>query len=158
MSWLNQASAGNGAVASRFNSSALRRAAPEMRRWAPKRIRKLKQISFAGITAVTVCGCGQPRQQSGTFKFADVTRTNQFQLLTTAWSGVGGDLPSGLNLKVTGHLDGTAYFAFSQWDTQRVSGDVNWSIGKDWFETNCLFRYYPESVKAGGLTVSYHFH
>jgi hypothetical protein len=70
---------------------------------------------------------------------------------------VRGDLPSGLRLEVTGHLDGTAYIAFSQWDTQKFSGDVKWQIGKDWFETNCLFRYYPESVKAGRLTVRYQF-
>lgn len=116
-----------------------------------------KQICFVGVTAVALCGCGRVGQTSGTVEIADVKRTNQFHLVTTAWSGLRGDLPSGLTLEVTGHLVGTARIAFSQWDTQKLSGDVAWRIGKDWFETNCLFRYYPESVTSGRLTVRYQF-
>ncbi len=87
----------------------------------------------------------------------DVTKTNHLDLVATHWSGVGGHLPSGLELYVSGHIDGTAYVSFTLWETQRLSGDVQWRIGKDWFETNCVFHYYPENVQGGSLAVRYRF-
>ena len=47
-------------------------------------MRTLKLLCLAGIAAVTLCGCGQLGQTSGTIEIADVTKTNQYQLQTAA--------------------------------------------------------------------------
>jgi hypothetical protein len=111
-------------------------------------------ISVQAFVLTLLSGCGQ---KSGTVMIADVTRTNEFQLVTTAWSGVRGDLPSGLSVEVNGQIEGTAYIAIEQMETQRVSGAVRWRIGGDWFRTNCVFRYQPENVKIGWVTVKFRF-
>ncbi len=116
-----------------------------------------RHLWILGIGTLMAYGCARPDRTSGTLEIADATKTNVFQLVTSGWSGLHGDLPSGLHLELTGHLDGTASIVFSQWETQKISGAVNWRIGKDWFETNCLFRYYPEDVKSGRLILKYQF-
>lgn len=59
-------------------------------------------------------------------------------------------------LHVTGQLDGTGYISGpSVWPTQALSGVVDWRIGHDYFETNCVIHYTPGSAKSGKLRVEY---
>ena len=97
-------------------------------------------------------GCGGSR--SGSVRIADVTKTNSISL-TSSYSGVGGDGPSGITLHIHGQIDGSAYVYASNWETTKLSGTVEWRIYHDWFQTNCVLHYIPESVRSGELTVDY---
>ena len=100
-------------------------------------------------------GCGGSRR--GSVRITDVTKTNSIPL-TSGWSGIGGNLPSGITLHLRGRIDGSARVWAGNWETTRLSGTVAWRVYHDWYETNCVLHYLPESVKSGELTVDYRFH
>ena len=107
------------------------------------------------VCSVALLGCGGSR--SGSVRIADVTKTNSISL-TSGYSGVGGDLPSGITLHVHGQIDGSAYVYAGNWETTKLSGTVEWRIYHDWFQTNFVLHYVPESVRSGELTVDYTIH
>ena len=108
------------------------------------------------VCAVVLIGCGRG-SRSGSVPIADVTKTNALNLVSD-YSGVAGDVPSGITLHVHGRLDGTAYVFAGNWETTKLSGTVEWRIYHDWFQTNCVLHYVPESVRSGELTVDYTIH
>ena len=106
------------------------------------------RILLIFLSLVTLLGC----KGRGTIAVSDVTATNTFTLTSR-----GGSI-SGLTLHVRGHLDGTGYIYAGNWDTQALSGAVDWTIYHDWFETNCVLHYDPLGVHTGTLTIQYEFH
>jgi len=68
--------------------------------------------------------------------------------------------PSGVTLRVRGHIDGTAIITTveDQWPPQKLGGDVDWAVYKDWFQSTCAFDYAPTGVTAGHLTLELTFH
>jgi hypothetical protein len=108
---------------------------------------------FLVVCAVALVGC-KAGSRSGSVPITDVTKTNAL-ILVSDYSGVAGDVPSGIALHVQGRLDGTAYVYAGNWETTRLSGVVNWRIYHDWFQTNCVLHYVPVSVQSGELTVDY---
>ena len=103
--------------------------------------------------AIVLVGCDRG-SRSGSVRIADVTKTNALNLVSD-YSGVAGDLPSGISLHVHGRLDGSAYVFAGNWATTKLSGPVEWRTSHDWFQTNCVLHYVPESVRSGELTVDY---
>jgi hypothetical protein len=101
-------------------------------------------------------GCSRGSRR-GSVRIVDVTKTNALNLVSD-YSGVAGDLPSGISLHVHGRLDGTAYVSAGNWETTKLSGIVDWRIYHDWFQTNCVLHYVPESVDSGKLTLDYTIH
>ncbi len=107
------------------------------------------------VCALMLLSCGCSRTSS--VRIPDVTKSNALNLVS-GYSGMGGDLPSGITLHVHGHIDGSASFFARGWETTKLSGTVEWRIYHDWFQTNCVVHYVPESVRSGELTVDYTFH
>ena len=108
-------------------------------------------LFVACVVALVGCKRGS---RSGSVSIADVTKTNVLSLVSD-YSGVAGDVPSGITLHFSGRLVGTAYVYAGNWETTRLSGTVEWGIYHDWFQTNCALHYVPESVQSGQLTVDY---
>jgi hypothetical protein len=115
------------------------------------------RISFSLLIACSVAlvGCGGSR--SGSVRIADVTKSNSINL-TSGYSGVGSDLPSGITLHVHGQIDGSAYIHADNWEPTKLNGTVEWRIYHDWFKSNCVLHYKPDSVRSGELTVNYTIH
>ena len=65
---------------------------------------------------------------------------------------------SGITLHIHGQIDGDAVFSTSGWETQRLSGKVDYKIYHDWFQPKCNLHYQPQKVTSGVLTVEYKFH
>jgi hypothetical protein len=103
-------------------------------------------LSLLGL--VTLFGCSD----RGTVSVPDVTATNAFTL-----NSRGGSI-SGLTLHVRGHLNGTGYIHAANWETQALSGTIDWKIYHDWFYKSCTLEYRPEGVHAGSVTIDYEFH
>ena len=102
----------------------------------------------AGSLLVILLGCSD----RGAVVVSDVAATNDFTLKSR------GRLISGLALHVRGQLDGTGYIYAANWETQALSGTIDWKIYHDWFEKNCTLHYRPEGVRTGSVTIEYEFH
>jgi len=69
----------------------------------------------------------------------------------------------GLNIEITGHLDGTAYLCFRQESDEHSEtifldkGKIKHQLMIDWKTTACLMDYYPVNVESGDLLVRYRF-
>ncbi len=111
-------------------------------------------ILLLAVCSAVLLGCGS---RSGSVRIADVTKTNSLNL-TSGYSGIDGDVPSGITVHVHGQIDGEAYVYAGNWETTKLSGTVEWRIYHDWFQTNCVLHYVPESVRSGELTVDYRIH
>lgn len=99
-------------------------------------------------------GCSK---RSGTVRVADATQSNVFTLMS-GYSGIRGQLPSGITLHVHGQLAGTGYVFGVYSLTQGFNGAVDWRIYQDFFETSCTIRYVPVRVTSGRLNIDYQFH
>ena len=83
---------------------------------------------------------------------SDATQTNALRL-TCSRQNV-----SGLTLHVRGYLDGTGHVFAGNWETQALSGTVDWKIYHDWFQPSCTLHYHPVNVRRGSLSIEYEFH
>ena len=111
-------------------------------------MRTISAIILVSIFAVLVCSCGRR-----SVVIPDVTAGFSTNLTTTVtYKHV-----DTIGLHVRGQLDGTGYIFSASWPTQALSGVVDWRIGHDWFETNCVIQYAPGRVKSGNLTIDYWF-
>jgi hypothetical protein len=109
--------------------------------------------AFLVVCAFALIGC-KWRSRSGSVPISDVTSTNLLNLVSDDSRG----LPSGITLHIHGDLDGTAYVFAEDWETSKLSGAVESRIYHDWFQTNSVLHYVPESVRSGELTVDYTIH
>ena len=85
---------------------------------------------------------------------ADCSRSQRIVFQTS------GMYPSGVTVRVRGHIDGTATLTTveDRWPPQQISGDVDWSVYHDWFYSTCTFEYSPANVASGRLKVELKFH
>ena len=67
----------------------------------------------------------------------------------------------GLNLLITGSIDGQASFSLMQdgkpYRTAEVTGDFNIKWGNDWYSETAEIKYSPKNVKAGSGVINYRF-
>jgi hypothetical protein len=101
------------------------------------------------LAALLVCGCGKRR----TAEVAEVTKASVVTLTAPADRR----LVHGISLRFRGHLDGMAIVSGTNIQTQRLTGDFDVSTGGDWYSTNCVLQYSPESVRSGTVTIEYDF-
>lgn len=96
-----------------------------------------------------VSGCGK-RQ---TAQVADVTKASVVTLTAPA------DRPlvHGITLRFRGHLDGVATVSGTNVQTQKLTGDFDVRTDGDWYSTNCVLQYSPESVRTGTVSIEYEF-
>ena len=71
--------------------------------------------------------------------------------------GCGESLPHGLEICVTGELDGNATIVTPLGEVALSSGPIETSIAGDFYETTATIEYCPENVSDGHLTISYRF-
>ena len=101
------------------------------------------------LAALLVSGCGK-RQ---TVEVADVTKAS----VVTLTAPPDRPLVHGISLRFRGHLDGVATVSGTNVQTQRLTGDFDVSTGGDWYSTNCVLHYSPESVRSGTVIIDYEF-
>lgn len=71
----------------------------------------------------------------------------------------------GINILITGYIDGTATIRRSYEDKRMktpeppvvIKGKVNLRLGGDWYADKCLITYEPSNVKSGRLQIKYAF-
>jgi hypothetical protein len=91
------------------------------------------------------------RTQTLTIYVKDVTKKSDITLTSPSIN------VSGLNLHVTGEINGQAYIFAGNWEKKKLSGRVDWGIYHDWFEPTCVLQYEPVSVTSGNLRIDYTF-
>ena len=114
---------------------------------AARRVRTISTLLL--FVALLVSGCGK-RQ---TVQVADATKASDVTLTSPA------DRPlvHGISLRFHGHLDGVATVSGTNVQTQRLTGDFDVKTGGDWYSTNCVLHYSPESVRSGTVIIDYEF-
>lgn len=101
-------------------------------------------------------GCG--RYETKQVVIQDVTKPQLIALSTTAYSGVNGDLPTCIEVRIFGEIDGVAFVHVSGWGTNKLNGTVDWKKQADWAHTNCVIDYAPMGVRSGNLKIKYGFY
>ena len=65
---------------------------------------------------------------------------------------------SGLSVRITGDINGTAEVSVAHYPVERLSGKVDWMCGGDFFTNECLMEYKALGPVSGTLTVHYKFY
>ena len=107
-------------------------------------------IRLIGIALIACCTTGCSRKRVTTIP--DPTKPT----VVTLTGGNGS--PSGVSIRITGEIDGTAEVYAGNWDRKKLSGVVDWQIYHDWFEPTCDLHYEPSGVSSGSLTIEYTIH
>ena len=58
-----------------------------------------------------------------------------------------------LDVIVTGEIDGAAEMLIDGEDPVKLSGNVQYERGGDWYDSDCRIRYEPTKVKSGHLKI-----
>jgi hypothetical protein len=110
----------------------------------------MKKIIFLGAFIVAILSaCSRPAE---VIQIADVTQPTILNLNSTSKN------VSGISLRLRGQIDGSAVLSASNWETQRLSGKVDYQGYHDRFHAECDLQYQPMKVTSGALTVEYKFH
>ena len=62
-----------------------------------------------------------------------------------------------LSLWVTGRVYGEAELKVGDWPPQRLAGEVDWKIEREWSEPFCRINYEPVGAATGQLQIRYRF-
>jgi hypothetical protein len=107
-------------------------------------------LGFGLIVLLSLPAC--TRKHS--VQIANVTQTNTVRMVSRY-----GEFVSGVSLRLTGKLEGTALFFLPNGETQKLSGVIDCKFMQNLStSSNCVLRYAPQDVKGGKLTVEYQFH
>jgi hypothetical protein len=66
--------------------------------------------------------------------------------------------PTGVTLRVQGHIDGVASVFVENWPPLVLSGDIDLKIYHDHFHSDIKIEYLPQNVANGRLTFDIRFH
>ncbi len=113
----------------------------------------MKKI-FLFIFLAVVVGCSQGKQ---THSIADVSKSETIVLnKLSSQSNI-----HGISIVGKGHLDGSSEIVLilngKSYKVERLSGDVNFKWGGDWYSDSVNIEYKPSSVKNGHLKLQYIF-
>ena len=111
-------------------------------RW-PRLAACMRRFFAPTVAVLTLLLTGCERTQSR--KVSDVTVDQHFPFRNM------GGTPSGVTLHVRGHIDGEAKVYAANWTAEVISGDVDWTVGHDYFDPEIVVEYKPTRVTAGHL-------
>ncbi|MEM7553426.1 MAG: hypothetical protein AAF378_04885 [Cyanobacteria bacterium P01_A01_bin.84] len=111
--------------------------------------------SILVASMIFLVGCGSGKQ---TYEISDVTKESTITLRKNANQK---NIHS-ITIMGKGYLDGDAEIVLildnKPYKTERISGNVNFERGGDWYSDGAEIRYKPSSVKGGKLTLYYEFY
>jgi len=119
-----------------------------------KRKRAVGKLSALWVLATLICGCGVGAR---THEVADVTKSGTIVLNKNTGQGP----VHSLLVAVHGKIAGTAEMVLTSdgkpYKTEKLSGDVAFRWGGDWYSDQAEIRYTPSAVTGGYVRLSYTF-
>jgi hypothetical protein len=118
---------------------------------APKAPASHRTAAFILIAmTVTLAYFGWQVYRTSRLSITTISKAGDYRLASTK------PAPSTLWLHVSGWLDGEAAIEVPGRGPATLGpGNVEWKIGCDWFQKDCVLKYTPRSATSGRLDVEY---